>query len=41
MVIPAGVLHAWTLIPEEVTYLSVRAHPHDALPAGFVNELIR
>ena len=41
VVIPAGVLHAWTLIPDEVTYLSVRADPHDALPAGFVNELIR
>ncbi len=41
VVIPAGVLHAWTLIPDEVTYLSVRADPHDTLPAGFVNELIR
>ncbi len=41
VVIPAGVLHAWTLIPDEVTYLSIRADPHDALPAGFVNELIR
>jgi len=41
VVIPAGVLHAWTLIPDQVTYLSVRADPHDALPAGFVNELIR
>jgi len=41
VVIPAGVLHAWTHIPDEVTYLSVRADPHNALPAGFVNELIR
>ena len=41
VVIPAGVLHAWTRIPDEVTYLSVRADPHNALPAGFVNELIR
>ena len=41
VVIPAGVLHAWTLIPDEVTYLSVRADPHNALPSGFVNELIR
>jgi mannose-6-phosphate isomerase-like protein (cupin superfamily) len=41
VVIPAGVLHAWTRIPDAVTYLSVRADPHDVLPAGFVNELIR
>ena len=41
VVIPAGVLHAWTHIPDQVTYLSVRSDPHDVLPAGFVNELIR
>jgi mannose-6-phosphate isomerase-like protein (cupin superfamily) len=41
VVIPAGVLHAWTRIPDKVTYLSIRADPHDALPAGFVNDLIR
>ena len=41
VVIPAGVLHAWTRIPDKVTYLSVRADPHNVLPAGFVNELIR
>ena len=41
MVIPAGVLHAWTLIPDEVTYLSVRIDPHLALPAGYVNPEIR
>ncbi len=41
VVIPAGVLHAWTRIPDKVTYLSIRADPHNVLPAGFVNELIR
>ena len=41
VVIPAGVLHAWTLIPDEVTYLSVRVDPHLALPAGYVNPEIR
>lgn len=41
VVIPAGVLHAWTLIPDEVTYLSVRIDPHLALPAGYVNPEIR
>ncbi len=40
VVIPAGVLHAWTRIPDQVTYLSVRADPHDVLPAGYVNPLI-
>ena len=41
VVIPAGVLHAWTLIPDEVTYLSIRVDPHLALPAGYVNPEIR
>ena len=37
VVIPAGVLHGWTEIPEQVTYLSIRPDPHRALPAGYVN----
>jgi len=41
VVVPAGTLHGWTEIIDQVTYLSIRADPHDALPAGFVNELIR
>ena len=41
VVIPAGVLHAWTLIPDEVTYLSVRVDPDLVLPAGYVNPEIR
>lgn len=41
VVVPAGTLHGWTSIPDQVTYLSIRADPHDALPAGFVNDLIR
>ena len=41
VVVPAGTLHGWTEIPDQVTYLSIRADPHDALPAGFVNQLIR
>ncbi len=40
VVIPAGVLHGWTEIPDQVTYLSIRADPHQALPAGYVNPLI-
>ncbi|MCH8811944.1 MAG: hypothetical protein IID07_08930 [Gemmatimonadetes bacterium] len=40
VVIPAGVLHAWTEIPDQVTYLSIRPDPHGALPAGYVNPQI-
>ena len=41
VVIPAGVLHGWTEIPDQVTYLSIRPDPHSVLPAGFVNSQIR
>ncbi len=41
VVVPAGTLHGWTEIPDQVTYLSIRADPHNALPAGYVNPLIR
>ena len=41
VVIPAGVLHGWTEIPDQVTYLSIRPDPHGALPAGYVNPEIR
>lgn len=37
VVIPAGTIHAWLHIPEEVVYLSIRPDPHGALPAGYVN----
>lgn len=37
VVIPAGVLHSWLEIPDEVTYLSIRGDPDRVLPAGFVN----
>ena len=35
--IPAGLMHAWTSIPDHVTYLSVRVDPDQVLPAGYVN----
>lgn len=38
VVIPAGTLHGWMLIPDHVTYLSIRTDPHRALPAGYVRE---
>jgi quercetin dioxygenase-like cupin family protein len=37
VVIPAGVLHGWVEIPEQVTYLSIRPDPDRVLPAGYVN----
>ncbi len=40
VVIPAGVFHAWSEIPDHVTYLSIRPDPHGALPAGYVNPVI-
>ena len=35
--IPAGLMHAWTSIPDHVTYLSVRVDPDQVLPTGYVN----
>lgn len=40
VVIPAGVFHGWTEIPDHVTYLSVRPDPYKVLPAGYVNPVI-
>jgi mannose-6-phosphate isomerase-like protein (cupin superfamily) len=37
VVIPAGLMHAWTSIPDHVTYLSVRIDPDQVLPTGYVN----
>ena len=37
VVIPVGVMHAWTSIPDHVTYLSIRVDPDQVLPAGYVN----
>lgn len=40
MIIPPGVLHVWTEIPDQVTYLSVRPDPDRVLPGGYVNPLL-
>jgi mannose-6-phosphate isomerase-like protein (cupin superfamily) len=40
VVIPAGVLHGWVEIPEQVTYLSIRPDPDRVLPAGYVNPVL-
>ena len=41
VVIPAGVLHGWVEIPEQVRYLSIRPDPDRVLPAGYVNPAMR
>lgn len=40
VIIPPGVLHAWSQIKDQVTYLSVRPDPYRTLPAGYVNPLL-
>ena len=37
VVIPAGLMHAWTSIPDHVRYLSVRIDPAQVLPTGYVD----
>lgn len=37
IIIPPGVLHAWSQIMDHVTYLSVRPDPDRVLPGGYVN----
>jgi mannose-6-phosphate isomerase-like protein (cupin superfamily) len=41
IVIPAGVPHGWTEVPDHVDYLSVRPDIDKVLPAGYVNPVIR
>ena len=41
VIIPAGMMHAWTSIPDHVTYLSIRIDPEQVLPAGYVNPEIQ
>jgi len=40
VVIPAGMLHGWSEVPDHVTYLSVRPDPDRVLPAGYVNPVL-
>ncbi len=40
VIIPAGVFHAWSEIPDHVTYLSIRPDPDGVLPAGYVHPVI-
>jgi hypothetical protein len=40
IIIPPGVLHAWSQITDQITYLSVRPDPDRVLPGGYVNPLL-
>lgn len=40
VLIPSGVLHGWSQITDQITYLSVRPDPDRVLPAGYVNPLL-
>jgi mannose-6-phosphate isomerase-like protein (cupin superfamily) len=40
IIIPPGVLHAWSQISPQVTYLSVRPDPDRVLPGGYLNPLL-
>ena len=40
IIIPPGVLHAWSQVTDHVTYLSVRPDPDRSLPGGYVHPLL-
>lgn len=41
VIIPPGVFHGFSEVPDHVDYLSVRPDPGHVLPAGYVSPLIR
>jgi mannose-6-phosphate isomerase-like protein (cupin superfamily) len=41
VVIPAGVYHGWSEIPDHVQYVSVRPDVERVLPGGYVNPLVQ
>ena len=41
IIIPAGVPHGWSDIPDHVDYLSVRPDPDRVLPKDYVNPVLR
>ena len=41
VVIPAGVLHGFRKILDQITYLSIRVDPDQVLPAGYVHPNIK
>ena len=40
IIIPAGVFHGFSDIPDHITYLSVRPDPNKVLQAGYVNPAV-
>jgi mannose-6-phosphate isomerase-like protein (cupin superfamily) len=40
IVIPPGVVHAWSQITDQCTYLTIRPDPDRALPGGYVNPVM-
>ena len=40
VVIPGGVPHGFSRIPDRIKYLSIRGDPDQVLPAGYVNPVI-
>jgi len=41
IIIPAGVFHGFSYIPDHITYLSIRPDPNKVLEAGYVNPAIQ
>lgn len=41
VVIPAGTFHGWKVVPEHVTYLSIRPDPDRVLPVGYLNPALK
>ncbi|MGE0863552.1 MAG: hypothetical protein AB7P34_06585 [Vicinamibacterales bacterium] len=41
IVIPAGTFHGWKVVPDHVTYLSVRPDPDRVLPVGYLNPALK
>lgn len=41
IVIPAGTFHGWKVVPEHVTYLSIRPDPDRVLPVGYLSPALK
>lgn len=41
IVIPAGMFHGWKVVPNHVTYLSIRPDPDRVLPVGYLNPALK
>ncbi len=40
VLIPAGLFHAWSEVPDHVTYLSMRLDPDETLPLGYIHPVL-